>query len=128
MTDMDTDKNGLISLDEWKGCPKEFKKLDKDESGSLSKEEIKGSSQFFKDFKAYHKKACFKKGKFDAKKKFSYKDKNKDGILSSEEWPGCPDEFKKMDKNEDGGISLEEFELKFQFKGKEDKESKECKK
>jgi len=133
MSDMDTDKNGSISLSEWKCSPKEFAKLDKDQNGSLSEEEAKRCCKAFKDFQSFHKMECHKDGKmgcdlakFNPKEIFSSKDKNKDGMLSTEEWQGCPNEFKSIDQNGDGSLSLEEFEAKHQDKKMDSKSPGEC--
>lgn len=130
---MDADKNGSLSLAEWKCRPKEFEKLDKDQNKSISEEELKACCQLSKGFKSFHKMECHKAGKMkgdsakaNLKDIFSHKDKNQDGIISAEEWPGCPKAFKTMDKNGDGGLSSEEFESKHQFKKMDSKAPGGC--
>ncbi|MBN1901384.1 EF-hand domain-containing protein [Candidatus Sumerlaeota bacterium] len=126
MTGMDADKDGVISLSEWKGDARAFNKHDKDQNKKLSEEEFRAAYPISKDYHSFQKMEAEKekqkdkdKAKSESKDMFSLKDKNKDGMISSQEWRGAPDEFKNMDKNGDGNLSPEEFEAKFQT-GKKD--------
>ena len=40
---------------------------------------------------------------------FSYKDKNQDGAISKQEWPGSDESFLKIDADGDVTLSLDEF-------------------
>ena len=90
---LDTDQDGVIRLDEWKGCNEVFESLDKDQDGTLTPAE-------FKTLK--YKKGC------DYIKKTTMLDKDKDGLITAEEWGACPEKFKALDADQDGKISMAE--------------------
>lgn len=99
---MDTDKNGEISLEEWKCSPKEFARLDKDKNGSLSKDEAALCCKAMKDFQSFHKNEC-------PKALFDSKDADKNGAISLEEFKGAKEDFDKLDADKNGSLSMEEI-------------------
>lgn len=108
---LDKDNDGMISSEEWNGCPEKFKALDADQDGKVSIDEVKTAH------KAWCK-ACKPASSDWLKTKFEMKDTNKDGVLSTEEWSGSPEKFKMLDADENGSISMEEMAAKYQTKMK----------
>lgn len=86
---MDTNKDGRISRDEWKGPADMFDRVDSNHDGSLSADEIRNGRQ----------------GRMD----FSQIDTNHDGRVSKNEWKGPANMFDKIDSNHDGALTQEEM-------------------
>jgi Ca2+-binding EF-hand superfamily protein len=114
---MDTNKDGKISLDEWKAAhpndpnaEAQFKKLDANGDGFLTKEEFEAAAQ-------QSKQMMEEKAKQRAAARFDAMDTNKDGKISLDEWKAAHPhdrnaeaQFKKLDTNGDGFVTKEEFE------------------
>ncbi|MBO0720582.1 MAG: EF-hand domain-containing protein, partial [Blastocatellia bacterium] len=66
MMRMDTNNDGKISREEWKGKPEEFDKIDKNGDGFITKEELAESRR----------------------NRFEEMDTNNDGKISRDEWKG----------------------------------------
>lgn len=90
---MDTNHDGKISRDEWKGPADSFDRLDSNHDGFITREERpqgnrRGSS-----------------GRFDPKSM----DSNGDGRISKDEWKGQAEMFDRIDSNHDGVLTKEEI-------------------
>jgi Ca2+-binding EF-hand superfamily protein len=116
----DKDEDGKISKDEFKGSDKAFDNLDKNQDGYIDKDEAQ------KDRKKQSKKG--EKGYIN-----KY-DKDGDGKLSKDEFPGSDKAFSNLDKNQDGYIDKSEAQKdrneredgsKKKKKGKHDKKNKD---
>ncbi|MBO0725225.1 MAG: EF-hand domain-containing protein [Blastocatellia bacterium] len=90
MKRMDTNNDGVISRDEWKGKPEGFDKIDKNGDGSLTREELEAAARR-------------QAGRFDQM------DTNNDGRISRDEWKGPPKRFDRLDVNGDGVLTKEEI-------------------
>jgi Ca2+-binding EF-hand superfamily protein len=88
---MDTNNDGVISREEWKGRPKAFDRLDQNKDGSISREEASAA-------RAARGEHWFKQ-----------MDVNNDKQISREEWKGRPETFNRLDVNSDGVITKEEL-------------------
>jgi len=123
---MDTNKDGKISLDEWKAAhpndpnaEAQFKKLDANGDGFLTIKEFQAAGQQVKE-------TGQQKVKQRAEMRFEVMDTNKDGKISLDEWKAAHPadknaeaQFKKLDTNGDGSLTPEEFQAAFQqLKGK----------
>ena len=120
-----------------------IQKYDKDNDGKLSKEEFSGSDQAFsnldKNQDGYIDKSEAQKDRnereYRSKKEnrgyIQKYDKDNDGKLSKEEFPGSDKAFSNLDKNQDGYIDKDEAKLatkersKKEKKGKHDKSNKD---
>jgi len=97
---MDTNKDGAIGKDEWKGRPDAFARIDKDSDGVLSKAELK---QMAKDMR---RRGGWKNRPADAL--FRRMDKDGDKRISAEEWTMRPELFARFDADGDGFIVASE--------------------
>jgi Ca2+-binding EF-hand superfamily protein len=97
---MDTDKDGRISKEEWKGRPEGFARMDTDQDGFLTKSEIEEIA------KRMRRRGGWKSGPSDAL--FRRMDADQDGKLTKEEWKLKPDLFARFDANGDGVITPDE--------------------
>ena len=91
MQKMDTNADGKIARDEWKGKPEGFDKLDADKDSFLTQAELgdvlrdKGADMF---------------KQFDA---------NSDGKIARDEWSQKPRAFDRLDANADGFLTPDEL-------------------
>jgi len=93
---MDTNKDGAIGKDEWKGRPEAFARIDKDKNGSLSKAELEGIARDMR------RRGQWKNRPADAL--FRRMDKDGDKRISAEEWTMRAELFAKFDADGDGFI------------------------
>ena len=88
---LDTNNDGKISREEWKGHAEIFDKIDKNKDGFITGEELAVARQ--------------ERGA-EALKQM---DANNDGKISREEWKGNPERFSRLDANNDGFITSDEI-------------------
>jgi Ca2+-binding EF-hand superfamily protein len=89
---LDTDGDGFVTRREWDGDQAGFDRLDADNDGVLSKKDrdlIRNRERADQRMAAY--------------------DKNKDGIVSADEWPGSEETFRQQDLDRNGKITLDEL-------------------
>lgn len=91
MQRMDTNNDGAISRDEWRGSPQIFDKIDKNNDGSLSREEFAVA------------------GRNRGGQRLKRMDTNNDRQISRDEWKGGDEAFSRLDANNDGVITREEL-------------------
>ena len=84
---MDTNHDGKVSRDEWKGPADMFDKLDTNHDGYITREERPRGRRFDMN-------------KIDA---------NHDGQISKDEWKGRSEIFDRLDTNHDGFITKDEM-------------------
>jgi len=99
----EADKNGdgKVTKDEFPGAPERFANLDKDGDGGVTLEEMTAA------MKGAGPGGPGEKG---GKRMFQRFDKNGDGKVARDEFPGGDATFQQMDKNGDGFLSAEEVE------------------
>ena len=90
----DKDENGKLSKDEFPGSDEGFEKFDKNQDGYIDEDEVR--------------KARKEKPKKERKGYLNKHDKNGDGKLSKDEFPGSDEAFDNFDKNQDGYIDKDE--------------------
>jgi Ca2+-binding EF-hand superfamily protein len=89
---LDTDGDGYVTRREWDGDQEGFDRLDADNDGVLSKQDrelVRSRARAEERLKAY--------------------DKNEDGFVSEDEWPGTPETFRQQDSNRNGKITVDEL-------------------
>lgn len=93
---MDVDKDGAISRDEWKGRSLAFARIDKNGDGSLTREELVAAGT--RQARPGQRKGRVKQ-----------MDTNNDNQISRDEWKGDTKRFNRLDVNSDGVITKEEL-------------------
>lgn len=91
MVKMDTNHDGQITREEWKGRDRGFQKADRNNDGIISREEARNGRRQL--------------GKLHLKQM----DSNQDKQITRSEWSGDPEAFSRLDKNSDGIITKEEI-------------------
>ena len=93
---LDVDQDGRISRDEWKRTPEIFDRLDANHDGAVTRDEFQA--------------ARGKRGERGqrAMRRLREADKNNDGQISRDEWPGKAERFDRLDTNHDGVITRDE--------------------
>ena len=96
MKDLDSNKDGKLSMEEFKkGAPEKFKMMDENKDGFLTLEELKKDKQ---------------QGRKSPEEIIKDLDADKNGKLSKAEVKGpIKDKFTTIDDNDDGYISLDEL-------------------
>lgn len=86
----DSNRDGVVSREEWLGSAEDFTRLDANEDNVLSPRELESYVQIGID-------------------RFAEWDVNRDGILSRSEWQDREHFFHKLDRNKDGVLTRNEF-------------------
>jgi Ca2+-binding EF-hand superfamily protein len=94
---MDTDGDGLLARKEWKAEKDKFDQFDANRDGSLTAEEIAAGQSAGQDSKV---------NLMSAIRNF---DKNRDTMLSRDEWTGSEKQFETTDANRDGQLTVAEM-------------------
>jgi Ca2+-binding EF-hand superfamily protein len=105
ISDMDRNRDGVITRDEWRGSERDFELRDWNRDGLLSGDELRGATggdagrnpqtgPEFADWTASG---------------FASLDRNRDGRITRDEWPSDRQTFERADHNRDGAISRAEF-------------------
>ena len=89
---MDTNRDGRITRDEWRGNQNSFNQHDWNGDGVLSGIEVIPGAR--------------RPGSSDP---FTRMDLNRDGRISLSEWPGNRNAFDRLDRNDDGFLSRSEL-------------------
>ena len=99
---MDTDNDGVITRSEWRGNAQTFREQDANVDGVLSGDEVRpttGQEAAQPDRNRPEQMAA----------RFERADRNRDGRLLREEWPGNDAAFSRMDTNRDLVVTYDEF-------------------
>src|SRR5512132_3984217 len=99
---MDTDNDGVITREEWRGNDESFRQHDTNHDGVLSGDEVwvpAGRADETPDRSRREQRAA----------RFERIDRNGDGRISRPEWTGTRAMFDRMDRNRDLFISRDEF-------------------
>src|SRR5262245_363753 len=95
---MDSNKDGKISKDEWKGPADRFTQLDSNGDGYLTRDEMAAGGRGGPNGA---------RGQRGASRDM---DTNNDGVISRDEWKGPAQAFDRLDVNHDGSISRDELQ------------------
>ena len=92
--DLDHDRNGRVTRDEWHFDLETFRRADHNRDGWISRAEFLGGEPSTDD---------------DRNDRFDFLDSNRDGRVSRDEWHGTADRFAALDDNRDGVLSRAEL-------------------
>jgi Ca2+-binding EF-hand superfamily protein len=99
----DADKDGKVTKDEYKGkLP--FDTIDRNKDGVISMEDLRGAG------KGEPGPAGAMPNAEEMRQRLKDADKNGDGKITKDEFPGPPERFEALDRNRDGGVTGDEVE------------------
>jgi Ca2+-binding EF-hand superfamily protein len=101
---MDTNADGVVSREEWRGDNQAFEARDTNDDGVLSREELRPGPHWNRQERGTT-------GEFRewTPARFRDLDRNGDNRLSLDEWPEDDATFRRIDANRNGWLSLDEF-------------------
>jgi Ca2+-binding EF-hand superfamily protein len=107
---MDTNRDGRITRDEWRGSDRSFANHDWNGDGVLSGEELRVGAQRNTDWgTADHRPSRYEQEISWTEQGFHDLDHNRDGRLSANEWHFDVETFRRIDRNRDNSVSVREF-------------------
>jgi len=109
--EMDTNNDGRITRDEWRGSTNSFQVHDWNGDGVLSGEEVRigGARGGVRDEPADHTPGRLERNLNWTRNNFNNLDHNRDGRLTPNEWHFDAETFRRVDINNDRSINLSEF-------------------
>src|SRR5215510_9912860 len=96
--EMDTDNDGVITRDEWRGSAQSFREHDTNHDGVLSGDEV---------WVGVNRRDGSRREELLAR--FERADRNGDGRVARNGWTGSTEAFKRMDESGDGIVTRDEF-------------------
>jgi hypothetical protein len=107
---MDTDKDGRISRQEWRGSARSFEVHDWNGDGVLSGNEVRtGARRALPEETADHNPSRWETNLNWTRSNFTNLDHNRDGRLTANEWHFDLETFRRVDRNRDNAIVMNEF-------------------
>lgn len=108
--EMDSNRDGVITRDEWRGSERSFRVHDWNGDGRLSGNEVRAGFQRDTDWaQADHDPNWRERSLSYTRSGFSSLDHNRDGRLEPNEWHYQAETFRRIDRNRDNVVSLSEF-------------------
>jgi hypothetical protein len=107
---MDTNRDGAISRDEWRGSPRSFQNHDWNGDGRLSGQEVVPGAQRNTNWEeADHAPGRLERFVTWTQAGFNNLDHNRDRRISPNEWHYDVETFRRVDRNRDGAMDQTEF-------------------
>jgi hypothetical protein len=107
---MDTNRDGVISKDEWRGSERSFANNDWNGDGQLSGDEVRPGAQRNANWEeADHVPNRFERYVSWTTAGFNNLDHNRDRRISANEWHFDIETFRRVDRNRDGALDQNEF-------------------
>jgi Ca2+-binding EF-hand superfamily protein len=100
---MDTNRDGVITRNEWRGSLQSFRVHDWDGSGRLEGDEVRAG--------AFRQGRTLEDEDLDRGEQFDYLDANNNGRIERREWHLSLDAFNRLDRNRDGVLTRGEAEF-----------------
>jgi Ca2+-binding EF-hand superfamily protein len=106
---MDTNGDGVITRDEWRGNDRSFRNHDWNGDGKLSGEEVRPGARRPARWDDRDVEDSIARDDDWTEARFASLDHDGNGRLTANEWHGDPELFGRIDRNRDGAISRAEF-------------------
>ena len=107
---MDTDRNGVITREEWRGSARAFQNQDWNGDGQLSGDEVRPGARRNANFEqADHVPNRFERYNSWTQAGFNNLDHNRDRKITENEWHFDRETFRRVDRNRDGALDQTEF-------------------
>ena len=107
--ELDTDGNGVITRQEWRGNDRSFRNHDWNNDGRLSGDELRAGAKRPSRWDDRDVEASIEREDDWSKERFRALDHNGDGRLARSEWHAAPELFTRIDRNRDNVLSAAEF-------------------
>jgi Ca2+-binding EF-hand superfamily protein len=108
--EMDRNRDGVVTRDEWNGSVRSFEVHDWNNDGRLSGEEVRVGGQRNMDIEtADHNPNRYERNVSWTRAGFTSLDHNRDGRLSANEWHFDVETFRRVDSNRDNALTLAEY-------------------
>jgi len=108
--EMDRNRDGVITRDEWNGSDQSFNVHDWNRDGRLSGDEIRLGAQRNSNWEeADHNPNWGERNLSWTRSAFQNLDHNRDGRLTANEWHYDMETFRRVDRNRDNAITLSEY-------------------
>jgi len=108
--EMDRNRDGVITRDEWNGSDQSFNVHDWNRDGRLSGDEIRLGAQRNSNWEeADHNPSWNERNLSWTRSAFQNLDHNRDGRLTPNEWHYDMETFRRIDRNRDNAINLSEY-------------------
>jgi Ca2+-binding EF-hand superfamily protein len=107
---MDTDRNGVITREEWRGSARAFQNQDWNGDGQLSGDEVRPGARRDANWEqADHIPSRFERYNSWTQAGFNNLDHNRDRKITANEWHFDRETFRRVDRNRDGALDQNEF-------------------
>jgi hypothetical protein len=108
---MDTNRDGVITRQEWRGNDRSFRNHDWNGDGRLSGDEIRVGAQRANGWDDHDIESSIARENDWSPERFRALDHNNDGRLARNEWHAAPELFTRIDRNRDNFLSAREFAI-----------------
>ena len=112
---MDSNNDGVITRDEWRGSDRAFRNQDWNGDGVLSGHEVRPGARRQSWDEDWNRDGRVDNEDRDIAQRFRGYDTNGDGRVSAREWPNDPRLYYRLDTNDDGFLTMQEYKAGYRF-------------